>query len=130
MTRTTVSLADLADKTQEVIDRVQHGEVVAVECCGKEQVVVLDPLDLRLLQALAQCAIGRANQGREVDDPDVRALQAYLDDEISLARTAELLGLHRLQLQERFLRLGVPLRLGPATLEEAWAEIRAARSLP
>jgi len=130
MTRTTVSQAYLAKNTEEVIDRVRHGEAVVVEYRGREQMVVLDPLDLRLLKGLAQCAVGRGGQGQEVDDPDVRALRDYLDDEISLARAAELLGLSRLELQERFLRLGVPLRLGPATLEEAWAEIKAARSLP
>ena len=50
--------------------------------------------------------------------------------EISLGKAAELLGLHRLELQMRLHGLGVPLHLGPATLEEAWAEIEAARSIP
>ena len=59
----------------------------------------------------------------------MRILRAYLADEISLGKAAELLELSRFDLQARFLRLGVSLRLGPATLEEAWEEIRAARSL-
>jgi predicted HTH domain antitoxin len=59
-------------------------------------------------------------------DPDVEALRAYLADEISLGKTADLLGLSRFELQDCFVRLGVPLRLGPATLEEAQAEIGAA----
>lgn len=53
-------------------------------------------------------------------------MQAYLADEISLGKAAELLNLSRFELQERFHRLGVPLRLGPATLEEARAEVAAA----
>lgn len=125
MTRTTISQADLAKKTQEVVDRVQHGEVTVVETSGQEQAVLLDPADFRLLQALAQCAIDERERGRP-SDPDVEALQAYLADEISLGKTAELLGLSRFELQDRFFRLGVPLRLGPATLEEARAEIAAA----
>lgn len=130
MTRTTISQADLARNTQEVVDRVQHGEVAVVESSGREQAVLLDPVDFRLLRALAQCAIDDKERGGEVENPDVQALRRFLAEEISLGRASELLGLNRFELQERFLRLGVPLHLGPATLEEAWAEIRAARSLP
>jgi len=130
MTRTTISQADLTRKTQEVVDRVQHGEVAIIESSGQEQVVLLDPLDFRLLRALAQCAIDEKERGQDSEDQDVRALQAYLADEISLSKAAELLGLSRFELQARFLRLGVPLRIGPGTMEEAWAEIKAARSLP
>ncbi len=130
MTRTTISQADLTKKTQEVVDRVQHGEVAIIESSGQEQVVLLDPLDFRLLRALAQCAIDEKEREQDSEDQDVQALQAYLADEISLSKSAELLSLSRFELQARFLRLGVPLRLGPATMEEAWAEIKAARSLP
>jgi len=129
MTRTTISQADLAKRTQEVVDRVQHGEVAVVETSGQEQVVLLDSLDFRLLQALAHCAIEERERGQEADDPDVRILRAYLADEINLGKAAELLDLSRFELQARFLRLGVPLRLGPATLEDALEEIKAARSL-
>lgn len=125
MTRTTISQADLARKTQEVVDRVQHGEVAVVETSGQEQAVLLDPVDFRLLQALAQCAIEDRERARP-SDSDVEALQAYLADEISLGKTADLLGLSRFELQDRFFRLGVPLRLGPATLAEAQAEVAAA----
>lgn len=55
-------------------------------------------------------------------------LQAYLDERISLGKAAELLGLHELELREQFLRLGIPLRLGPATIDEARAEVEAARA--
>jgi predicted HTH domain antitoxin len=123
MTRTTISQADLAEKTQEIVDRVRHGEFAVVESSGHETAVVLDPLDFRLLQALAQCAISNSERG---SDPDTEALHAYLAEEISLGKAADLLGLSRFELQERFLRLGVPLHLGPATLEEARAEVSAA----
>jgi Uncharacterised protein family (UPF0175) len=126
MTRTTISPSYLAEKTQEVVSRVQHGEIAVVESFGQEQAVLLDPLDFRLLHALAQCAADDRKNWREMGDPDVRALQAYLADDISLGKAADLLGLSRFELQKRFVRLGVPLRLGPATLEEARAEVEAA----
>jgi hypothetical protein len=129
MTRTTISPSDLAEKTQEVVDRVQHGEVAFVESSGQEQAVLLDPLDFRLLRALAQCATDDGKSWGEAGDPDVRALHAYLADDISLGKAAELLGLSRFELQERFVRLGISLRLGPATLEEARAEVEAALKL-
>ncbi len=50
---------------------------------------------------------------------------AYLDEEINLGKAAELLEMHRLKLQEKFLEQGIPLRLGVDTLEEANAEISA-----
>jgi len=90
----------------------------------------MDFVDFRLLLALAKCAINEQECRQGADDSDVRALRAYLSAEISLGKAAELLGLHRLELQERLHQLGVPLHLGPATLEEAWAEIEAARSIP
>jgi prevent-host-death family protein len=129
MTRTTISQEDLSQKLQEIIKRVQHGEVLVVEQSGEERVVLIDPVDFRLLRALAKCAIGKQERVLESEDPDTKALRAYLAMEINLGKAAELLGLHRLELQEHFHRLGVPLRLGPATLEEAWAEIEAARKI-
>ena len=126
MTRTTISQADLTRKTQEVVERVQRGEVAVVEQSGREQVVLLDPLDFRLLRALAQCTIEDNERDPGPEDPDARALRAYLAAEITLGKAAELLGLHRLELQARLHRLEVPLQLGPASLEEARAEVAAA----
>lgn len=128
MTRTTISHEDLSQKLQEIIERVHRGEVLVVEQSGEERVVLIDPVDFRLLVALAKCAIGEEHV-QESEDPDAKALRAYLAMEINLGKAAELLGLHRLELQKHFHRLGVPLRLGPATLEEAWAEIEAARKI-
>jgi predicted HTH domain antitoxin len=129
MTRTTFSQADLTRRTQEVVDRVHHGEVAVIEGLGQSPLVLLDALDFRLLQALAQCAIDEKERAQEPEDQDVRTLRAYLADDINLGKAAELMNLSRFELQERFLRLGVPLRIGPSTLEEALAEIQAARSL-
>jgi hypothetical protein len=44
-----------------------------------------------------------------------------------LSKAAELLGVHMLELRERFLDLGIPLRIGPVDQAEAKAEVEAAR---
>jgi len=53
---------------------------------------------------------------------------AYLDGEINLGKAAELLGMHRLELQERFIAQSIPVRVGPDTVEEARAELAAIES--
>ncbi len=52
---------------------------------------------------------------------------AYLDEEINLGKAAEILGVHRLELQAQFQEQGIPLRLGVETMEEAAAEMAAIR---
>jgi len=91
------------------------------------QTDLLDALDFRLLRALDPYAVEESDQQREGEDQDARILRAYLSDEISLGKAAELLSLSRFELQARFLRIGVPLRLGPASLEEARTEAAIAR---
>ena len=50
---------------------------------------------------------------------------AYIDGEINLGKAAELLGMHRLDLQAQFMTQGIPLRSGAETLEDAVAEVAA-----
>lgn len=52
-------------------------------------------------------------------------VNAYLDEEINLGKAAELLDLHELELRQRFMELGIPLRVGASTVAEAEAEIQA-----
>jgi len=56
-------------------------------------------------------------------------VSAYLDEEISLARTAALLGLHPLEPRQRFIEKGVPLHLGPVDEADAQAEVDALRAV-
>jgi len=88
-----------------------------------EEAAQLDALDFRLLRGLADFATGR--QGRDGDLQGL--LRRYLDAEISLAKLADMLDISRFELTERFQRLGVPLRIGPANLDEAREEVRIAR---
>ena len=55
-------------------------------------------------------------------------VSAYLDEEINLGKAAEMLGLHELELRNRFLEMGIPLRIGPADKAEARAEGEALNS--
>ena len=60
-------------------------------------------------------------------DTPVIAVSAYQSGDISLAKAAELLGMHALALRASFVKLGIPLKIGPGTLEEAKAEVEAIR---
>jgi len=104
---------------------VRRGQPALIESYGKEQPVLLDPLEYRLLQGLAALASGRQEGEGELQ----RLLRRYLDEEISLSKMANVLGVSRFELMERFERLGVPIRIGPATIEEAREEVRVARGI-
>jgi predicted HTH domain antitoxin len=53
---------------------------------------------------------------------------AYLDEEISLGKAAELLGLSWIEVHDLFRQKRIPPKLGPDTVGEAQAEVEAARS--
>jgi predicted HTH domain antitoxin len=55
-------------------------------------------------------------------------IRSYQERRINLGKAAELLGLHELELRQRFLELSIPLRLGSADLAEARAEVEAVRA--
>jgi prevent-host-death family protein len=125
----TISRTDLARNTREIVERVRGGQTVVVQSYGEEQVVLLDALDYRLLRALVNYAVNTvlADKTPTGDDALNNTMWAYLDQCISLSKAAELLGLSRFELMERFDRLGVPLRIGPASIDEARDEVKTAR---
>ena len=55
-------------------------------------------------------------------------VNAYLDEEINLGKAAEMLDMHELALKDKFLALGIPLRIGAVTIAEAKAEVQALES--
>lgn len=62
--------------------------------------------------------------------PDLRiglAVYRYQHEAISLAQAAALAGVSWPQMTEILIERGVPLRLGPASVEEAQAEVAALR---
>jgi hypothetical protein len=122
---TRISPADLAQRTDEIMDRVRRGELTVLEGSGHEQIVLLDALDFRLLRALAAQATGE----REEASVDEAALRNYLEEQISLGKLAELLEVDRFVLMDSFRRIGIPLQIGPASLEEAREDVAAMRDL-
>ena len=149
---TIINKTDLARRTRQVVDQARRGRAVIVESYGEEQVAILDAADYRCLRALAAYYAlpphsspvldanlaprgldeGEVQQAIAAEDGDAQAawnrvITAYLDGDISLGRAAELLDMSRFDLQERFNRLGLPLRVGPANLEEARREVAALR---
>ena len=118
---TTYSRSELTRRTREILEQVRRGHPAVIESQGEEQAILLDLVDYRLLRALAALGLrGGAGEDRQL-------LERYLAEEISLGKVAEVLGLSRFELMERFERLGVPLLTGPADLDEARAEVAAAR---
>ena len=53
-----------------------------------------------------------------------RVISTYQDEEINLGNAASLLDMHELELRDKFIKLGIPLRVGPATIAEANAEVQ------
>jgi predicted HTH domain antitoxin len=55
-------------------------------------------------------------------------IRAYLDQQISLSKAAELLGITRLELQRQFLQQGIPVRM--LSRDEVQAEVDTLRQRP
>jgi predicted HTH domain antitoxin len=51
----------------------------------------------------------------------------YQEEQVNLGKAAELLGVTELELPDRFIELGIPLRVGPEDLAGARAEVEAVR---
>lgn len=65
------------------------------------------------------------------ENEDIRwsvVVGAYDDRQINLGKAAELLGMAEIELRQRFIELGIPLRVGPADIAEAQAEVEAVRA--
>lgn len=134
-----VRKTDLARNTSQIIRRVQRGQTVLVENHGQAEAAILDIVDYHLLRALTSYYIrppkinpkGLGVQAlQNLEDPQEvydLVLAHYLAGVISLGRAAELLELHPLELQTRFLQLDVPLNFGPKDKQDAKAEVDAAR---
>lgn len=120
----TISRTDLARNTREIVDQVRKGNTIVVQSYGEDQIVLLDHLDYQILKALVGFTL------QEVNEPtsDVsQVMRLYLDEQISLSKASEMLGVSRYELMGHFERLGIPLRLGLATLDDAQDEVASAQ---
>ncbi len=83
---------------------------------------------LSKVQRLQPALVDAALQKLLDSEPELTwslVVSAYLDEEINLGKAAELLNIHELELRDRFIELGTPLRSGSATKLEALAEVQA-----
>jgi len=88
---------------------------------SKQEIFLLDETDRKLLRALAA--------RHDSDEVWPGVIDDYLNERISIGRAAELLGIPMLDLRSRFQKLGVPLRWGAQTAEEARSEVNVAAAL-
>ena len=137
----TVRKTDLARNTHRIIQKVLRGQMAVVESHRQPEVAIVDIIDYYLQRAAlkyyAQSTPADSQVGLESEVVQQQAsdeeryhlvLAHYLSASISLGRAAELLDLPQADLQQRLTHLGVPLRLGPATLDEAQQDIANALS--
>jgi len=132
-----ISKTDLARNTHHVIREAQRGYTVLVENHGQAEVAIVDILDFQLQRA----AIHYFTYPQEYDDHleiNASLLESLVDDQarfnlvighylavhISLGRAAELLNMSANELQMRLVRSGVPLRMGPQSVEELKDELK------
>jgi predicted HTH domain antitoxin len=123
----TISRTDLARNTLEIVDQVRKGHTIVMHSYGEDQIVLLDLLDYKLLKALVDYALQETNNVQTNNVNEV--IRLYLDEQISLAKASEMLGVSRYELMDHFERLGIPLRLGPATLADAQEEVVSAHNV-
>ena len=132
-----ISKTDLARSTHQVIREAQRGYTILVENHGQPEVVIVDIIDFQLQRA-AMHYFGfpkEFEQDIEISEAILKSLPTdqdqfnlvighYLAVQISIGRSAELLGMSPPELQVRLMRSGVPLRMGPESQEELDNEMK------
>jgi len=138
-----VRKTDLARNTSQVIRNVLRGQTTVIESHGQPEVAMMEIVDFQLQRAAVQYFGDpqKYQQDVEIDEAvlkkaasNVQArydliLGHYLALHLSLARAGELLGMSSHELRLRLARLGIPLRVGPRTMEEAKEEAQAIENM-
>ncbi len=137
-----VRKTDLARNTKQVINAVLRGQTAVIEEHGEPEAAIIDIIDYYILRAVmryhahppeinledeAGLSDAEADAAGGLQERYNLVIAHYLAGSISLGRMAELLHTSALDLRLRFVRLDIPLRLGPQTIEEARAEVENAR---
>jgi predicted HTH domain antitoxin len=134
-----VRKTDLARNTRRVIRDVLRGQMAVVESHGQPEVAIMDIVDYRIQRAFIHYYAQNPSVSPDDDVSDQafasltdeqehtnRVIAYYLAELISLGRAAELLELPAFDLRLRFARLGIPLRAGPQTRDEALQDLENA----
>jgi len=134
-----VRKTDLARNTSQIIRNVLRGQPTVIENHGQPEVAIVDVIDYLLLRAVTHFHAGDPRPldpkgpgeaefaGLDSQARYNRAMDYYLSEQCSSGRMAELLQIPWADLRERFNRLGVPLFLGPGSIEEAREDAENAR---
>ncbi len=137
-----VRKTELARNTKQVINAVLRGQTAFIEDHGEPEAAIIDITDYYILRAAmrfyahppaidaeseAGLSDAEADAAGGLQERYNLVIAHYLAGAISLGRMAELLGLPMADLQMRFVRLDIPLRLGPQSMEEARMEVENAR---
>jgi predicted HTH domain antitoxin len=135
-----ISKTDLARKIRQVFHSVQRGGTVIVESHGQPEAAILDIPDYYILRAVARYHAEPLEVNPEAGLPDEAltslpeqerydlVIAHYLAEAISLGRAAELLELPWVDLRSRMHRLGVPIRVGPETVEALRVEVEVLKA--
>jgi predicted HTH domain antitoxin len=138
-----VRKTDLARNTSQIIRNVLRGQTTVIESHGQPEVAMMEIVDFQLQRAAVQYFGDpqKYEQDIEIDEAtlkkdssDVQArydliLGHYLALHLSLARAGELLGMSSHELRLRLARLGIPLQVGPRSIEGAKEEVQAIENM-
>lgn len=136
-----ISKTDLARSTHRVIREAQRGYTVLVENHGQPEVVIVDIVDFQLQRAaihyfsfpkeyekdleVTESLMGSLSTDQARFD---MVIGHYLAEHQSIGRSAELLKMSTPELMIRLGRAGVPLRVGPTSLEELKSDIETIKA--
>ena len=136
-----ISKTDLARSTHHVIREAQRGYTVLVENHGQPEVAIVDIIDFQLQRAAIHyfSSPKEYEEDLEINESMLEQLATdqdrfnlvlghYLAEHQSIGRSAELLGMNTPELMVRLGRAGVPLRVGPASLEELQSDIETIKA--
>lgn len=136
-----ISKTDLARSTHRVIREAQRGYTVLVENHGQPEVVIVDIVDFQLQRAAIHYFSfpKEYEKDLEVTESLLGSLATdqarfdmvvghYLAEHQSIGRSAELLRMSTPELMIRLGRAGVPLRVGPTSLEELKSDIETIKA--
>lgn len=133
-----VRKTDLARNTSQVIRKVLRGQTAVIESHGQPEAALMDIVDFQLQQAAMQYFGNPEKYTEDIEInpailkalPDEQAcynlvLGHYLSLHLSLAKAGELLGMSSHEIRSRLVRLGIPLRIGPTSVDEIREEIES-----
>ncbi len=136
-----ISKTELARSTHHVIREAQRGYTVLVENHGQPEVAIVDIIDFQLQRAAIHyfSLPNKYEDDLEINESMLETLVTdqdrfnlvlghYLAEHQSIGRSAELLGMGTPELMVRLGRAGVPLRVGPSSLEELQSDIETIKA--